>query len=279
LWCTLVLPAMNRDRRSQTSSVTGVARRGSRLIWLGSLVIVGAALLASVWVLRPHPTIDEIESAIKAAGFGPVTPPNRLRGPGSLYVAQGNNFYHQVCRADPSLLEGKVQTSPTLARVRERLEKGGFTWSGDMVEALNGKLDGTRLTSIKYNLADVTIHEVADADLKAIQRKLMDDPHCEAAVQDYSKQQRKVCSGYAALSASTSFRISTESNVEMAVEEAAKLTGVVKRHLEQQIGGQIQIRSTDEYSGDNLYFGILLSDFCPEPDDDRAPRRVAEPKS
>jgi hypothetical protein len=65
----------------------------------------------------------------------------------------------------------------------------------------------------------------------------------------------------------------------MAVEEAAKLTGVVKRHLEQQIGGQIQIRSTDEYSGDNLYFGILLSDFCPEPDDDRSPRRVAEPKS
>jgi hypothetical protein len=269
---------MSRNRRSQ-ASVTDVARRGSRLIWLGSLAIIGAALLASVWVLWPHPTIDEIERAIIATGFGPVTPPNRLRGPGSLYVAEGNNFYHQVCRADPSLLEGKVQTSPTLARVREKLEKGGFTWSGDLVEALNGKLDGTRLTSIKYNLAEVTIHELADADLKAIQQKLMDDPLCEAAVLDYFKQQRKVCSGYAALSASTSFRITIESKMEMAADQSTKLTGLVKRHLEQQIGGQIQIRSTDEYSGENLYYGILLSDFCPVPDNDRVPRRVAEPRS
>jgi hypothetical protein len=268
---------MNRSHHNRAPGA-GIVQRGSKLIWLVSLAVFGFAVVAAVLVFLPHPAADEIELAIKEAGFGPVTPPNRLRGPGSLYVAEGNNFYHQVCRADPAVLEGKVQTSPTVAHAREKLEKSDFTWNGDLVQLLNAKLDGVRVTSIKYSLVDVTIHEIADADLKTIQRTVMSDPQCENAVQDYLKEHKKVCSGYAALSASTSFRVYTESKAGMDVQEATKLTGVVKQHLEQHTGGQIQIRNTEEFSGENLYYGILLSEFCTLIDEDRVPRRVAEPR-
>jgi hypothetical protein len=37
--------------------------------------------------------------------------------------------------------------------------------------------------------------------------------------------------------------------------------------------------SRDEFSGENLFYGIRLSDIiCAIPDDDKLPHRVAEPK-
>ena len=38
--------------------------------------------------------------------------------------------------------------------------------------------------------------------------------------------------------------------------------------------------SRDEFSGENLFYGIRLSDIiCAIPDDDKLPRRVAEPRA
>ena len=85
-----------------------------------------------------------------------------------------------------------------------------------------------------------------------------------------SIESRRVCSGYAALSASATYRISTSSEVEPDLR-------LVKQHLEEHIGGQVQIVSKDEFSGENLFYGIQLSDIvCPGPDADRARPRVAE---
>src|SRR5262249_13167033 len=147
----------------------------------------------------------------------------------------------QVCRSHPADLEGNVQISPAQAYVRERLEKGGFKWDANLLKPLNANLNGSRVTSIKYSLTNVTLHEISDDALKEIQRKLMSDPRCEDVVEDYFKQHRKVCSGYAALSASATFKVYTTS------KGAADLQ-LVKEHLEQHTGGQIQILSKDEFS-------------------------------
>src|SRR5205823_2225262 len=54
------------------------------------------------------PPADEIETVIRGAGFDPLVPPNRLRGPGALYVVEGGGRYAKVCDAEPHVLETKV---------------------------------------------------------------------------------------------------------------------------------------------------------------------------
>jgi hypothetical protein len=150
-----------------------------------------------------------------------------------------------------------VQTSPSQGRARERLEQTGFTWSSQLVKMLNGKLGGERVTSVSYNLANVTVHEIDDSALKAIQNKLLANPRCEEMVHAYFKEHRSVCLAYAALSASATFRINVTAQVDPDLQ-------LIKQHLEEHTGGSIRIVSKDEFSGENLFYGIQLSNIvCP----------------
>jgi hypothetical protein len=271
---TLLLPAMKPARRVKHAVAAPAVRWATALTWMGSLTIFGSAVLLAGWVFIPDRSADdEIDSAVKEIGFNPVKPANKLRGPGSIYVTEDQGFYHQVCPVHASDLNGLVQTSPAQAHVRERLEKGRFAWDADLVRLLNGKLGGNRVTSIKYSLSDVMLHEIADDALKGLERKLMQKPDCEDVVVQYYRHNRKICSGYAALSASASFKVYTEVRADIDLR-------LVKEHLEQHTGGQIQTVSRDEFSGENLFYGIRLSDIiCAIPDDDKLPRRVAEPRA
>jgi hypothetical protein len=114
---------------------------------------------------------------------------------------------------------------------------------------------------------------MADDALKGLERKLMQKPDCEDVVVQYYKHNRKICSGYAALSASATFKVYTEVRADIDLK-------LVKEHLEQHTGGQIQVVSREEFSGENLFYGIRLSDIiCAIPDDDNLPHRVAEPRA
>jgi hypothetical protein len=265
---------MKPARHVQAPFVAPIVRRATAFTWIGSLTVFGSALLLAGWVFIPDRNADdEIDLAVKEIGFYPVKPANRLRGPGSIYVVEDQSFYHPVCPVHAADLEGLVQTSPAQARVRERLEKGKFAWDGDLIGLLNAKLGGNRVTSIKYSLSDVTMHEIADDALKGLERKLIQKPDCEDVVVEYFRHNRKICSGYAALSASATFKVYTEVRAEVDLQ-------LVKEHLAQHTGGQIQILSRDEFSGENLFYGIRLSDIiCAIPDDDKLPHRVAEPKA
>jgi hypothetical protein len=256
----------------EAPTATGFVRRAGTFIGRGSLIIfavsLSLALILAIWTLWPKRSIDEIEFAVTEFGFHPVRPANKLRGPGSIYVVEDNHFYHQVCHAQTSDLGDSVQISPSQGRVRERLEKSDFTWSSELVKMLNGKLGGERVTSVSYNLSNVMMHEISDDALKAIQRKLLADSNCEDAVHAYFKEHRTVCLAYAALSASATFRITVTAQVEPDLE-------LIKQHLEEHTGGQIRIVSKDEFSGENLFYGIQLSDIvCPI--DDAVPRRDAQ---
>jgi hypothetical protein len=255
----------------EAPAATDIVRRAGTYIGRGSLIMfavgAGLAVILAGWTLRPKHSVDEIELAVTELGFHPVRPASKLRGPGSIYVAEDHHFYHQVCHAQAADLGDSVQTSPTVGRTRERLEQTEFTWSAQLVKMLNGKLGGERVTSVSYNLTNTMVHEIADSALKAIQNKLLADPHCEEMVHAYFKAHRSVCLGYAALSASATFRINVTAQVEPDLE-------LIKQHLEEHTGGSIRIVSKDEFSGENLFYGIQLSDIvCPI--DDTEPRRDA----
>ncbi|MFY9735844.1 MAG: hypothetical protein WAL02_12035 [Rhodoplanes sp.] len=232
-------------------------------VGLAALVVVpGAAYVAVNWI---EPVLDDMATTIMEAGFDPLTPPNRLRGPGALYVVDGKS-YRKVCDVDPKLLTDRLQTSPVPDRVRTRLEKGGFSLGGDYLAKINGQLGGNLLRSVEYRLTNVAITEIAMSDLFEIQQVLLSEPSCQHIVGQLVRASKQVCAGYAALSANTSCKVNVDKKI--AAQEEAKLPVLetVKSVIQQKAGSEISIHNADELKGDGLYYGIQLSQLCITPD-------------
>jgi hypothetical protein len=224
-----------------------------------------AVIIPAVWFVAFGPHRDDMEKAIREYGFEPLIPPNQLRGPGSLYLVEGNSF-RKVCDVDAPLLTGKLQKSPTLDHVRRRLESGKFSLRGGYVDELNAKLEGARVTTIEYRMRDVAISEIAMDDLLEIQDNLLREKNCDDVVQRLLKANKQVCPGYAALSATTSYKVHYDVKLDTSAQTKMTTTAVVQRVIEEKSGGRIQIQSADELFGENLFYGIQLSKFCITPD-------------
>ncbi|MBL8586833.1 MAG: hypothetical protein JNM23_08840 [Bradyrhizobiaceae bacterium] len=223
-------------------------------------------------MIRPLP--DEVVRAIVDAGFDPLVPPTRLRGPGSLYEVEGRS-YRVVCPVDPSQLSGKLQKSPTVDRVRNRLESGGFSLAANYLAKINGKLGGDRLTSIQFSLTNVEISEVAEQYLSEIQDALLSQPSCQSIVTKLLRAKKKVCSGYAALSATTSYKVNVASKFA-AEENKQPVLEKVKSVIEEHAGSEIKISSDDELKGEGLFYGIQLSRLCMTLDDGSGPSELTQ---
>lgn len=221
------------------------------------------------------PAVDYMATTIIEAGFDPLTPPNRLRGPGALYVVDGKS-YRKVCDADPKLLTARLQTSPVPDRVRTRLEKGGFSLGGDYLAMINGRLGGNVLRSVEYRLTNVAIAEIAMSDLFDIQQALLSQPSCLHTVGQLVRASKQVCAGYAALSANTSFKVNFDKQLRAKEEAKLPVLEKVRSVIQQNAGSEISIRNADELNGDGLYYGIQLSELCITPDTASEPSVLAQ---
>jgi hypothetical protein len=214
-----------------------------------------ATILPIVWYLFLHqPQSDDIEKIIKQAGFQPLLPPNRLRGPGALYEVD-SGYYRKVCDVDLKLLEGKLKSSPTTSQFRQKLERGGFSLTADFLDTLNSKVTGGRITAVQLKLSDVAITEIPMSDLSEIEDLLLSQKQCDSVVQKLLKANKKVCAGYAALSATTIYKVNVDNKF-------AADTKAVQTALQERAGAEIAMRTADEFRGDNLFYGIQLSELC-----------------
>lgn len=230
-------------------------------ISLAALVIAPGAGYLAYRMIRPLP--DEVVRAIVDAGFDPLVPPTRLRGPGSLYEVEGRS-YRIVCPVDP-----------TVDRIRNRLESGGFSLAANYLAKINGKLGGDRLTSIQFSLTNVEISEIAEQYLSEIQDALLSQPSCQSIVTKLLRAKKKVCSGYAALSATTSYKVNVASKFA-AEENKQPVLEKVKSVIEEHAGSEIKISSDDELKGEGLFYGILLSRLCMTLDDGSGPSELTQ---
>jgi hypothetical protein len=240
-------------------------KRPRRSLWLVSIALPIAVIIPAVKFIVDRPKLGEIETIIKHAGFDPLVPPNRLRGPGALYVVEGG-FYRKVCDADSAVVAEKLKESPTQSQVREKLENGGFSLSGEFVGMLNAKLGSTRLTSIELKLTHVAIREIAMNDLQEIADNLLSQKSCDEVVNSLLKANRKVCPGYAALSATTLYKVHLDTKFDSNADDKVPIMKAVQQALQQDADGQIRIQSADELSGDDLFYGIQLNTLCITPD-------------
>jgi len=210
----------------------------------------------------PAPAADEIEIVIKEAGFDPLVPPNRLRGPGALYVVEGGGRYTKVCDAEPDLLLAKTRKSPTPGQVHDRIESGGFSVGGKLLNSINATLGATRVTSIEYTLADPSISEISLSDLGEIEDSLLRQKHCDETVQRLLKANKKVCSGAAALSATTRYKVNVDAKIKGEGEARLPILDAARKAIEEHTQSEIRSTGTDELYGENLFYGIQLSTLC-----------------
>jgi hypothetical protein len=238
--------------------------RARRRLRLASIALPLVLLAPGVYYIAmpSAPPADEIETVIRGAGFDPLVPPNRLRGPGALYVVEGGGRYAKVCDAEPHVLETKVRKSPTPSQVHDRLESGGFSLSGALLDSINASLGATRVSSIEYTLADPAISEISLSDLSEIEDAMLQQKRCDDTVQRLLKQGKKVCSGAAALSATTRYRVHVEAKFEANAEDRTPILSAAQKALAEHTQSQIQSIGTDQFSGEDLFYGIQLSELC-----------------
>lgn len=252
-----------RARRAKTPWA-GLFRNPRKRLWLVFVVVPALVILpgAAYFIYKSiTPPTDEVLRTIREAGFDPLTPPNRLRGPGALYLVDDNS-YRKVCNADPTLVMDKMKSSPVPERVRTRLEKGGFSLAGEYLGQLNGKLGGDLLTSVEYRLTNVAITEIAMSDLFDIQKALLSQPSCLHTVWQLVKANKQVCAGYAALRATTSYKVNVDKKFAASGKGSRPVLDTVKSAIEENAGSEIKIVSADELKGDDLFYGIQLSQLC-----------------
>lgn len=246
-----------------TPPAFGPFRNGNRSIWLASLALPAVAIVPVIWVfLRPAPVppVQDIETVVKTYyGFDPLTPPNRLRGPGSIYHIDGSSV-RKVCEATPEMLIGKVEISNTVSRKHQSSENSQFSLSGSFVQALNGKLSGARVATVEYGMKDVVISEIAEENLSEIERLLMSKKDCDNKVTALLSANKKVCSGYSSLAASIFYRVRFDRSSD--VTARVELTEVIKQAIEETGAGNVTVRNAEEFVGENLIYGILPSSSC-----------------
>jgi hypothetical protein len=256
---------MNRRHVWRTTPPAfGSFRIGNRSIWLASLALPVALVIPAIWyVTRPSlPPAHDIETVIKSYyGFDPLTPPSRLRGPGAIYQVDGSSV-RKVCEATPEVLGGSIDESITVNRTHNSSENSRFSLSGGFVSALNGKLEGARVATIEYGMKDVVIREIPEATLGKIERVLMSEKDCDHTVNALLNANKRVCSGYSSLTASISYKIRFDRSSDVTAQAKVAVANVIKEAIEENSGGTINVRNAEEFSGEKLIYGILLSTRC-----------------
>jgi hypothetical protein len=261
--------------RRTKNSPTGIVKTARKRLRLISIALAIAAMIPAAYAVIDPPQPDDIDTVIKQAGFDPLVPPNRLRGPGALYEVEDGS-YRKVCDVDPALLAGKLRSSPIPEQRRESLEKAGFSLGGKFVDALNARLGGARVTAIEFTLADVSISEIDYDDLFAIEDNLLSQQNCEKAVTRLLQANRKVCPGYSALSATTSYRIHVRSALQSEAKDRVPVINTVQQAIQERADTQLHIQSANELAGENLFYGIQLSRLCITPEDASEPSVLAQ---
>ena len=125
-------------------------------------------------------------------------------------------------------------------------------------------------------MTDVAISEIAFSDLLEIEDNLLRQSHCDDAVQRLLKANKQVCPGYAALSATTFYKVHVDAKLEAGADSKVPVIKAVKQALQEHADSKVHIQSADELSGENLFYGIQLSSLCITADTASEPSRLPQ---
>jgi hypothetical protein len=229
----------------------------SPILKWGAIVLACAGPAGGVAAVYMHePTPDKLNEAIVDIGFYPITPPNILRAPGSIYqVSSDGKYYTMLCEVDPKRLVDVTRTSPTNDRVSSELRKARLGVSADFLRNIKTKADAKLVEAVRLELEDVEVLEVSLEQLAVIADELLKRETCDQEVRKYLEVGDYVCQGQQVLKATTKYTVAFDDSSTGLLERTA---GMIKLAYD----ADARVEGEQIVSGKNLYYGMKLAPRC-----------------
>jgi hypothetical protein len=247
-------------------------RRHVKTLIVVSLIVVVAGVSGARWVIAALGPAS-IEAVVQAMGFRPQHPPNTLYGPGGLYLV--NTFGKLTPMCDTTNLKGVVwNEGPTETRLIRTvsLVESESRLGGKTAEA-TGK--GTSTAAISLVLRDALIRTGSLETLSEINEQLQQRPPCKKELDKALKAGRCVAQSLSVFIATLDYEYHEGGTIEgagggdLTPHKGPVKTSVSPEKLKLAIN--TRIARSDLRVGENLYYGLQLTDRCmARPDDERA---------
>jgi hypothetical protein len=162
-----------------------------------------------------------------------------------------------LCNVPSKLLEDVLRRSETESQVAQQLRKASFAIDSSIESALNAKVKGGLIEEVTFSLEDVSVFEVALADLRMLAREMQKVADCADEVLMYLEANRHVCQGQQALRATAKYSIRLKRDADStvaidAIREAVRIT----------IDPKAEFDGSRVTTGVSLYYGIRLPPLC-----------------
>jgi hypothetical protein len=231
----------------------------SPILKWGAIFLACAGPPAGVAAVYMHePTPDKLNEAIMDIGFYPITPPNILRAPGSIYqVSSDGKYYTMLCEVDPKRLVDVTRTSPTNSQVSSELRKARLGVSAELLRNIKTSSDTKLVEAVRLELDDVEVLEVSLEQLAVIADELLKRETCDHEVKKYLEAGDYVCQGQQVLKATTRYTV--------AFDDTATAEGRLERTAETiklNFDSDARVEGGQIVSGKNLYYGMKLAPRC-----------------
>ncbi len=226
---------------------------------LGVVGFVAAGGLAG-WLVNDlfEDPEDSFSRLINEAGFIEVIPPADFFAPGTILTVEvlgpAQVRLHPTCTVGPELLAAyRIESASVDRDQTSALEKEfrvGLGFGSGSAEGGRGQDVTAHIT-----LVDVKLHLISTEDLMELREKVFaTQEHCDDAIVHNLEAGAMVCQAEQAYMANVRMRI--DSSEDMTFKEEAEAIAAFTAEL-----GTRGLHTTiDEQSGDDLYFGVRLTD-------------------
>ena len=220
--------------------------RRTILLSLAGLAIaaIPSAMTAFVWFTNPDP--EQLDAAIRRLGFYPITPPNLLRAPGTIYhVTTDGRFTSALCEVGADRLKDFVEESPTEATISEELRKVSLGIDAKIPEMAQSTSDASLLQAVNYQLD------------RLLKTPCQPKPGCQASILEYLTAGEYVCQVQQVLMASANYTVSTE-----ALAKGVGTLDAVLSAITANIDPNARLTGSTKVTGTGLYYGMKIAPRC-----------------
>jgi hypothetical protein len=232
-----------------------MSRSRKILATLALAALAGAPLY--IWFSAKAET-DKLMAAIHKIGFYPVTPPNTLRGPGTIYhVSRDGRWTSALCTVGADRLNKVLKTSFTEQTVSEELRRASIGIDAALAGQAKTRAEADLLQKVSYSLDDVQVYEVSLEELANISAELQQRKSCEDQIMQYLRAGDYVCQGQQVLLATASYTVTTNQGAETRIDTEA-LKNVIQAHVDPKA----RVTGTMRVGGEGLFYGMKLAPRC-----------------
>jgi hypothetical protein len=234
-----------------------MSNRARAVALLASCFIVAAPVL---WVWRSRPKTDQLTATIQRIGFYPVNPPNRLRGPGTIYhISSDGKWTSALCTVGDERLKSVLRISLTEKTVSEELKRASIGVEADLLARATTRAEAELLQKVSYSLDDVQVYEVSLEELANIATELQERKSCTDQILQYLRAGDYVCQGQQVLLATASYTATIDDGATTSASMSAEeLKNVIQAHVDPKA----RVTGTLKVGGEGLYYGMKLAPRC-----------------